>query len=117
MCVLISIPQNAYNHHTWVIVSIYQKSGTQGSRVKNISSDHQKREKIKRPEPTARCNFFLQNDLILFLAVYKSYKIPQQKMGYKICNCKCDIKDFETMLPRLELKIFLIVLPEYHSLK
>ena len=37
-------------------------------------------------------------------------------MGNKIWNCKSDIKEFKTILSRLEFKVFLILLSEYHSL-
>ena len=36
-------------------------------------------------------------------------------MGYEIWIFKSDIKEPETILLRAELKVFLIMIPEYHS--
>jgi len=41
--------------------------------------------------------------------------ILQQKIGYEIWIFKSDIKEPETILLRAELKVFLIMIPEYHS--
>ena len=67
-------------------------------------------------EATVRCNFLLQNSKThLILLIHKSYMILQQKIGYEIWIFKNDIKEFETILLRMELKVFLIMIPEYHS--
>lgn len=105
--------------HTTILGSYWAFIKTQDSRVRNISSDYQMRKKIKRSEATVKYNFFLQTtrETHPILPTHKSYKIPQQKTGYEIWNCKSDMKECETILPRLEFKAFLIILPKHHSLK